>query len=92
MTGLQEHPGTGRRLNREPTHRLVFEELARVIGIANVHVADPTKDMPGFERLVVESLARPELTLIVARRPCLLSSKKVKGLDQAGKTGDGQPR
>jgi indolepyruvate ferredoxin oxidoreductase, alpha subunit len=78
MTGLQEHPGTGRRLNREPTHRLVFEELARVIGIVNLHVVDPTKDMPGFERLVLDSLARPELTLMIARRPCLLAAKSFK--------------
>jgi indolepyruvate ferredoxin oxidoreductase alpha subunit len=91
MTGLQEHPGTGRRLNREPTRRLVFEELAQVIGIGNVHVVDPTKDIQGFERLVSDSLARAELTLIVARRPCLLSAKKLKGLEQAGKAGDGQP-
>jgi indolepyruvate ferredoxin oxidoreductase alpha subunit len=89
MTGLQEHPGTGRRLNLEPTHRLVFEELAKVVGIGNVHVADPTKDIQGFERLVSESLARAELTLIVARRPCLLSAKKLKGLGQAGKAANG---
>jgi indolepyruvate ferredoxin oxidoreductase alpha subunit len=79
MTGLQDHPGTGRRLNREPAHRLVIEDLAKAIGIANVHVVDPTKDMAGFERLLTESLARPELTLIVARRPCLLAAKKLKG-------------
>jgi indolepyruvate ferredoxin oxidoreductase alpha subunit len=78
MTGLQEHPGTGRRLAGEPTHRLVFEELARVIGVANVHVVDPTKDIQGFERLLSDSLARAELTVIVARRPCLLSAKKHK--------------
>jgi indolepyruvate ferredoxin oxidoreductase alpha subunit len=79
MTGLQDHPGTGRRLNSEPAHRLVFEDLARVIGIENVHIVDPTKDIQGFERLVAESLARGGLTLIVARRPCLLSAKKLKG-------------
>jgi indolepyruvate ferredoxin oxidoreductase alpha subunit len=79
MTGLQDHPGTGRRLNREPTHRLVFEELARVIGIGNVHVVDPAKDIQGFERLVLDCLGRAELSLIVARRPCFLSAKKLKG-------------
>ena len=89
MTGLQEHPGTGRRLNGEPTHRLVFEELARTIGIGNVHVVDPTKDTQGFERLLSDSLARNELTLIVARRPCFLSTKKLKSLEQAGKASDG---
>jgi indolepyruvate ferredoxin oxidoreductase alpha subunit len=78
MTGLQEHPGTGRRLNREPTHRLAFEELARAVGIPTVHVVDPAKDVQAFEQLVAESLARDGLTLIVARRPCLLAARKSK--------------
>jgi indolepyruvate ferredoxin oxidoreductase alpha subunit len=91
MTGLQEHPGTGRRLNREPTRRLVFEELAKVIGIEDVHVVDPTRDIQGFEKLLSASLARARLTLIVARRPCFLSAKKHKGLEQA-KASNGQPR
>ena len=34
--------------------------------------------MQGFERLVSDSLGRAELTLIVARRPCLLAAKKFK--------------
>ena len=85
MTGLQEHPGTGRRLNHEATHRVVIEEVAAAVGIRNVHVVDPTKDIQGFERLVAESLARNELTLIVARRPCLLSAKKLRSRDQAVK-------
>ena len=29
MTGQQEHPGTGRTLDHEPTGKLVFEDLAR---------------------------------------------------------------
>ena len=36
MTGLQEHPGTGRTLGHEPTGRVVFEDLARSLGITNV--------------------------------------------------------
>ena len=43
-----------------------------------MHVVDPTKDIQGFERLLTDSLARAELTVIVARRPCLLSAKKHK--------------
>ena len=32
MTGLQEHPGTGRTLGHQPTGRVVFEDLARALG------------------------------------------------------------
>ena len=36
MTGLQEHPGTGRTLAHAKTGKVVFEELARTLGIQNV--------------------------------------------------------
>jgi indolepyruvate ferredoxin oxidoreductase alpha subunit len=44
MTGLQEHPGTGRRLNHQATGKVDFESLARAIGIKNVQVVDPILD------------------------------------------------
>jgi len=82
MTGLQDHPGTGVRLNKKDTHKLSFEDLARSIGIKNVHVFTGV-DPAGFEALVKESLASEELTLIIARRPCLLSVKKQKAQPKA---------
>ena len=78
MTGLQEHPGTGRTLNHEPTSRLNFEELARTAGIKNIHTVDPIQDTAGVTRLVREALGRDELTLIIARRPCLLAAGAIK--------------
>ena len=44
MTGLQEHPGTGRRLDHQPTGRVVFEDLARALGLEHVIVIDPIGD------------------------------------------------
>ena len=43
MTGLQEHPGTGRTLKHEPTKRFSFEAFARALGIENVQVILPTE-------------------------------------------------
>jgi len=82
MTGLQEHPGTGRTLDHKPTGQVVYEDLARTLGIRNVHVIDPLKDPAGFEALVVDSLNRNELTLIVVRRPCLLAAKRIRELER----------
>ena len=78
MTGLQEHPGTGRTLDHKPTGQVVFEDLARALRVKNVHVADPTKDPEGFEKLLTDSLAGNETTVIVARRSCLLAARKIK--------------
>jgi len=88
MTGLQEHPGTGRTLDHKATGRVVFEDLARTLGVKRVHVVDPSKDPAGFEKLMRESLACGELVVIVARRPCLLAAKKIRAY-QAADTGEG---
>jgi len=87
MTGLQEHPGTGRTLDHKPTGKVVFEDLARTLGIKNVHITDPTKDPDAFERLVVDCLAKDELTLIVVRRPCLLAAKAIREFERAAEGG-----
>ena len=78
MTGLQEHPGTGRTLDHQPTGQVDFVELAKSLGITKVHVVDPFKDKDGLERILSESLASDELTVIITRRPCILAAKKIK--------------
>jgi indolepyruvate ferredoxin oxidoreductase alpha subunit len=83
MTGLQEHPGTGRRLNHEATGRVVFEDLARSIGIKNIVEIDPVRDSAEIPRIVREALAKDELTLIIARRPCLLAAGAIKARENA---------
>ncbi len=78
MTGHQEHPGTGRKLDHEPTNKLVFEDLARSLGIRRVHVIEPRAGSDDFDRLLVESRASGELVFIVVRRPCILIAKQLK--------------
>jgi indolepyruvate ferredoxin oxidoreductase alpha subunit len=78
MTGLQEHPGTGRRLNHEATGKLSFEELARSLGIKNVKVFDPILEADAIADIVREALAKDELTLLIGRRPCLLAAGAIK--------------
>lgn len=90
MTGLQEHPGTGRTLIHDPTGKVCFEDLARSIGIRNVHVVDPARDQTAFETILSEALAKSELTLIIARRPCLLAAGKIKEYEQAAAVAQGK--
>ncbi len=78
MTGLQEHPGTGRKLGHEPTNRIVFEDLARSLGVRNVHVVDPMKEGAQFEKDLRAALAGDELSLFIVRRPCILAAGKIK--------------
>ncbi len=83
MTGQQEHPGTGRTLLHEPTNRLRIEELARAMGVKQVHVVDPPADPAGFEELMKQRLASNELAVIVARKTCLLAAGKIREYEKA---------
>ncbi len=82
MTGQQEHPATGRRLDHGPTHKLSIEGIAREIGIQSVTVIDPYADPEGFEKLLLERLASPDLSVIVARRPCILAAADIRKWEQ----------
>ncbi|HVO17836.1 MAG TPA: thiamine pyrophosphate-dependent enzyme, partial [Anaeromyxobacter sp.] len=83
MTGQQEHPGTGRTLGHEPTGQLSIEGLARALGVKNVDVVDPIPDPGAFERVLRDRLARPELSVIVARRPCILAAADIRRYERA---------
>jgi indolepyruvate ferredoxin oxidoreductase alpha subunit len=78
MTGMQEHPGTGRTLDHHKTGKIVIEDLIKALGVRNVQVVDATPDPRGFEELVKKSLEKPELSVIINRRNCLLAAKSIK--------------
>ncbi len=78
MTGQQEHPGTGRKLDHSATGKVSIEGLARAVGIPQVHVVDPVADPQGFEKLLAERLGASELAVIVARRPCILAAAEIR--------------
>ena len=82
MTGLQEHPGTGRRLDHAPTRRLVFEDVARAMGVGNVQVIDPLKERERLVETLTAAMAGNEATLIVVRRPCILAAGKIREYEQ----------
>jgi indolepyruvate ferredoxin oxidoreductase, alpha subunit len=78
MTGMQEHPGTGRSLDHRAAGKVAFEDLARTLRIADVHVIDPTLDPVKFEGLLADTLAGGRLSVIIARRDCLLAAGQIK--------------
>jgi indolepyruvate ferredoxin oxidoreductase alpha subunit len=78
MTGLQEHPGTGRTLAHTKTGKVVFEELARTLGIRNVYVIDPTAEPERFQQTIQDCLARPELSVVISRHNCLLANRGIR--------------
>jgi indolepyruvate ferredoxin oxidoreductase alpha subunit len=82
MTGMQEHPGTGRTLDHAATGKIVFEDLVRSLGIPNVVVVDPLAAPEKLEQALVESLNRKALSVIISRRTCLLAAGKIRQYEQ----------
>ena len=74
MTGLQEHPGTGKKLDHLPTGKTVsLEDTCAAMGVDNVVIADPQRETEKFEKAVSDALASNDLTVVIARRPCILA-------------------
>jgi len=87
MTGTQEHPGTGRKLDHSPTAKLDFEKAIRGLGVARVTTTDPMADPEAFEELIKQELASGELSVIIARRPCILMENRKDGAETAAPAG-----
>ena len=79
MTGMQEHPGTGRKLDHvTPATKLSIEKAAEGIGIKNIDVIDTTAENERFKELLKARLASNDCSLIIARRSCIIALAKSK--------------
>jgi indolepyruvate ferredoxin oxidoreductase alpha subunit len=76
MTGHQDHPGTGKTAAGEPTTRLRLEELVKAVGVKDVTVIDPYL-VKETRQVIKDALARPEPSVIIARRRCVLADRKM---------------
>lgn len=83
MTGMQEHPGTGRTLDHEPTQKVDFEMLVRSMGINDVHIVDQVADRALFEDTLKGCMKNNELSVIIARRACVLAGGAIRQYEQA---------
>ena len=85
MTGQQEHPGTGRQLDGDGTYRVNYEDMARAAGVRNVFTINPVRERPRFKDVLAESLRKDELTVIIARSPCILAAGRIAAWDKEQK-------
>lgn len=83
MTGLQEHPGTGRHIDMSPAPAIRLEEVCRAMGVDRVDVVDPVQEHDRYAELLRERLASDDVSVIIARRPCLLQMKKLQKYKKA---------
>jgi indolepyruvate ferredoxin oxidoreductase alpha subunit len=75
MTGGQDHPGTGVTLSGRPGRQLDLPGLCRAVGIPNVEVINP-RDLAQTEAVLRQAMASDEPWVIIARCPCVLTSRE----------------
>ncbi len=77
MTGGQQNPTTGKRLNGQPAPVLDIEQLCRACGVKHVRVIDP-HDLIEMEKVFKEEFERDELSVIITRRPCVMAYRPAR--------------
>lgn len=75
MTGMQDHPGTGRTLQKSETSRLDIESLASSLGIPSVRVLNPD-NIRETRRIIKEELVKEGPSVVISRGPCVLLRSK----------------
>ena len=85
MTGQQEHPGTGRQLDGEATYQVSYEDMTRAAGVKNVVTLNPIREKARFKELLAEALRKDELTVFIARSPCILAAGRIAAWEKERK-------
>jgi len=70
MTGHQPHPGTEKTGMGEKTEATKIEDIVRACGVKNLKIIDPI-DQKEFIKTVQKFLKNKEVSVIIAKRPCL---------------------
>ncbi len=76
MTGGQQHPATGRTLMGDPAGKIDIPELCRAVGVKNVRIID-AYDFDTVVNTIQEEVARPEPSVVITNRPCVLMPKRI---------------
>ena len=78
MTGGQDHPGTGKTLRGDETHRVDFEDMVRACGVKWVRTVD-SYDVAALYQALREAIEHKGVSVVVSDRPCVLDPVKIKG-------------
>ena len=77
MTGHQNNPVNGKTITGDPTVAVNLEALCSAVGVKHVVVVD-CNDLKELERVIKEESDRDEVSVIIARTPCMLLNKEIK--------------
>jgi len=75
MTGRQDNPASGSTLMNDPANAIDFPALCRAIGVKHVRTINPL-DLAECERVISEEMNRPETSVIITDKPCVLIKRE----------------
>lgn len=82
MTGRQDNPASGHTLMDSPTNAIDFPMLCKAIGVQHIRTINPL-DLEECKRVISEEMERPETSVIITDKPCVLIKRE--GVFTAGK-------
>jgi indolepyruvate ferredoxin oxidoreductase alpha subunit len=71
MTGRQDNPASGFTLMDDPAHAINIPLLCKALGVKNIRVINPL-DLEETKRIIAEEMERPEPSVIITNKPCVL--------------------
>lgn len=84
MTGHQENPGSGFKLQGEPTNEISIESVVRACGVKNLRVINPN-DLKEVNDTLDWAFANEEASVIITRWPCALKKFSKKDIEEFNK-------
>lgn len=75
MTGRQDNPASGWTLMEDPANAIDLVQLCKALGIRHIRVINPL-DLEQTRQALQEEMARPEPSVIVTNRPCVLVKRE----------------
>jgi indolepyruvate ferredoxin oxidoreductase alpha subunit len=76
MTGHQPHPGVGKKPEENGVEPIKIEKIVEACGVKNLRMIDQVAQQEEFQKAIKEFLEKDEVSVIVARHPCLFVQKK----------------
>ena len=80
MTGHQENPGSGFKLQGEPTNQISIEAVVKACGVKNVRVINPN-NLQQVNDALDWALSNKEASFIITRWPCALKKFSAQDIE-----------
>lgn len=75
MTGRQDNPASGFTLMDDPAHAINIPLLCKALGVKSIRVINPL-DLEETSRVIAEEMERPEPSVIITNKPCVLIKRE----------------